>query len=814
MFVSLNWLKQYVEDLDSVDPQELGLKLTLSTVEVEDIFNQAMLLDNVVVGKVAKLEKHPDADRLQVVEVDVGDQEVNVVCGGSNLKKDMLVAMALPGSKVRWHGEGDLVELKPTKVRGVESFGMICAGSEIGLDSMFPAGEESEIVDLSDLKLKVGEPLAKALKMDDVIYEIDNKSLTNRPDLWGHYGMAREVAAIYDKKLKPFELKKLKVDEKILEIDVDVQDEDKCLRYMAVAMDNIVVGESPEWLKVRLQAAGVKAINNIVDISNFVLMEFGQPMHSFDSRKLEDNKIVVRTAHNGEKITTLDDEEIKLTDSMLIIADKDKPVALAGVMGGLHSGIESDTTTIVFESATFDAHNIRKTSTITGIRTESSMRFEKSLDPQVAALALQRAVELVKELLPEARVISEVVDEQSFDTDEKVIETSFDFLDKRIGHEIDHNEMVGSLERLGFTVKEKRGDLKIGIPSWRATKDVSIQEDIVEEVARMYGYDNFDPVMPNVAIDYLPENKLRQLERAIKDILAYNVGANEVYNYSFVDKKFLKKIGVPVDHVELINPWSEDLCLMRKSLLPNLLTNVEDNLRFYKNLNIFEVGKVFLLDKKGPLVSQTSKTNLPNQDLMAGGVVLLEDKEQNPFYMAKGVVETICDALSLQVSFQSFKDSQGYCHPRQCLEVIINKKSIGHVGVVHPQINKALDITQPIAFWHINLNDLLEFYPHVQKYQALAKYPSVELDLSVIVEEPVEWKDIASLVKSIDKTLIRQVDLLDVFKNGKIKAGYKSITFRTVYQSDDRTLEMEEVNKLHEKVVSQLEKAVKATVRQ
>src|SRR3989338_5643835 len=380
MLISFNWLKQHVTLPNSATPFEVAEKLKLSTVEVEGIKHQGKHLENIVVGKILSCEKHPNADKLKVCSVDVGKEKVTIVCGGSNVADGMMVVVAKSGAKVKWHGEGDLVELKPTVIRGVESNGMICGADEVGLLELFPKKEEKEIVDLSGRKLKAGEPLAAALSLSDVIFEIDNKSLSNRPDLWGHYGIAREVAALFGREVAAYAVPEIK-EGKEVKLSVKVEDEKLCPKYLAVAVSGIKIEESPAWLKERLAAVGLRPINNIVDITNFVMLDLGQPMHAFDAAQIVNTKsgqkIIVRHAGDGEEFTTLDGKKHKLDSNMLVIANAEKAVALAGVMGGLASGVNDNTTSIVFESANFDAASIRRTSTKLGLRTDSSARFEK-----------------------------------------------------------------------------------------------------------------------------------------------------------------------------------------------------------------------------------------------------------------------------------------------------------------------------------------------------------------------------------------------------------------------------------------------------
>jgi phenylalanyl-tRNA synthetase beta chain len=812
MNISLNWLKQFVDLPKSVDPKDLGLKLTMSTVEVEEVIDLSKQLDNIVVGEISKISKHPNADKLQLVDVNAGAKFVRVVCGGINLKQDMLVAIALPGAKARWHGEGDWVTVEKAKVRGEASEGMICASDEIGIESIYPVKEPGEITDLSESGFTVGTPLAKALGLDDIIYDIDNKSLTNRPDLWGHYGIAREVAALYDRSLADYNLDKFTVNKEV-DLKVVVEDKKLCPRYLGVVLKNVKIGPSPEWLTTYLQAIGQKSINNIVDITNYLMYELGQPLHAFSADTVKDYEIIVRRAHNKEKLVTLDEEERELTENDLVIADKDKAVALAGIMGNLNSGINENTSTVIIESANFDPVAVRRTSSRLGLRSEASMRFEKSLDPNMAETAIRRAINLIQKMMPQAEVVSNLVDQSSFKLDEGPIDLTWEFIAKRIGEEINQKTIITNLKNLGFKVKDSREGIKVYVPSWRATKDVSIREDIIEEITRIYGYDNLKPVMPAMRSEYGEQNELRKFERELKQIMALKLGCNEVYNYSFVDNRLLEKINQPVDHMELANPWDENLNLMRKNLVPNLLQNVVDNLRFENELKIFEVGKVFQKNEPGLPVKPEAKQVLPAQPLFAGSVFVSNFSPEQNFSVAKGQLETLAEKLNFKLKLQELKTACSYCHPQQSLQIQVGKEVVGYIANLHPQAAKNLDLSKTVSVWEINLEKIFANLNPINKFQALAKFPSIEIDLSIVVVDETEWQSIESIVAAINPKLIQKIELLDIFKGDKIEVGNKSVTLRITYSAKDRTLEMDEVNKLQDEVVSQLEKGVAAQVR-
>lgn len=823
MLLSYNWLKQYVDLPDSLSPEELALKLTMSTVEVEGIERQAGQLENIVVAEIKELKKHPNADKLQVCIVNDGKEKARVVCGGSNLKKGMKVAWGKIGAKVKWHGEGELVELKEAEIRGQSSAGMICQSTEIGLESFFPLKSESEILDLTEelekLEIrnwKLGDSLASVLELDDVVYDIDNKSMTHRPDLWGHYGMAREVAALYGKKIASYNPPAIKESENI-KLEIDVKDRELCPRYMGVVIDGVKVAPSPEWLQKRLMAVGLRPINNIVDITNYILYDLGQPMHAFDGNRMSDVgdriSVVVRRAKNGEKFTTLDEKEHELTSDMLVIADKERAVALAGIMGGLNSEISDETTTIVFESANFDATSVRRTATKLGVRTDSSARFEKSLDPQNAELALRRAVQLTLELCPEAKVVSKLTDEGKWKSSQPEIELTFDFLNKKIGMEIEKKKIVDILTRLGFGVVNKKEALKVTVPTWRATKDISIPEDLVEEIARIYGYDNITTSLPDFPVTPPLVNELRGLERKLKNVLAFEFGFTESYNYSFVAPDWLEKMGIDTEHhIELDNPIAKDRPLLRRSLLPNLLDNVEKNLHRADKLKLFEIGKIFDIEEPGEKVDRQGEELLPRQDVMFGGVYTEKNVDQ-PFYeLSAGLLGTL-ERLGFAASLKAKGDvMEKYFHPGRCAEVLIGNEEVGIMFELQPAVQKKLGIAERVAMFELNVNRLLELYKEKTSYKKLAQYPAMERDIAFVVGKSVQQADIVAKLNEVDD-LIVNVELFDVYEGKNVAVGKKSLAYHIVYRSDEKTLEAAEVDKVHAVVEKVLKKEFGAEIR-
>ncbi|MFW0862149.1 MAG: phenylalanine--tRNA ligase subunit beta [Candidatus Komeilibacteria bacterium] len=806
MYISLNWLKQYVDVPASLDPKELGLKMTMATVEVEEVKALGADYDKIVVGQVKEIVKHPDADKLQVCQVDIGAKErATIVCGGINLEKDMYCVVALPGAKVRWHGQGDLVELAETKIRGVKSFGMICAAEEVGLDHIFTQKEEAEIINLGKGDFKAGDNIASALHIDDVIYDIDNKSLTHRPDLWSHFGMGREVAAILRKPLKMPDIYEIK-EGSGSKLKVEVKDHELCPRYQAVVMSGVKIDESPEWLKNHLQSIGVKSINNIVDITNYVLFDLGQPLHAFDANTI-DNKIIVRRANKGEKIITLDKEEYELNEENLVIADSKKAIAVAGVMGGANSEINDNTDTIVIESANFHPANVRRTAMQLGMRTEASMRFEKSLDPELTALALAKAAQLVKELCPDAKVISKVIDIDKSKKDGVIIKLTYPWLIKRIGTDIPLKQVVEILEALQFRVKVKDGDITVTVPSWRATKDISIPEDIVEEVARIYGYDQIPDELPRIQLAQTDIQPIKKAERKAKTILSEHFDLNEVYNYSWQSEEYLKAINLDVkDCISLKNYLSPEQQYLRISLIPNLLKNVVDNLRWFDEINIFELGRIFTKQSGKKPVDNDSDKMLPYQPKILSW---LRYNKEDLFYNVKGEIEYLLDKLAISYKWEKITKHE-YYDVNRTLALYAQDELLGYCGVLKNQVLKNLKLKNNITVAEINFSEAIKYIADAKKYIPLAKYPVVTKDFSVILKEDVDWQLLVKDILSLDDE-IKSVDLFDKYHNKK--TGEFSVAFHVRIYSDNKTLTTKEIEGFTSKIMNLLEKKYKLTIK-
>jgi len=795
MKLSLNWLKQYVDLPKDLTANQLSYDLTMSTVEVEEVVDQAQSFEKMVVGKIVELKKHPNADKLQIAMTDIGNKEpVQIICGGTNLVQDMFVLVALPGSKVRWHGEGNLVQLEETKIRGKKSFGMICASSEVGLDGMFPSSSVFEIIDLSNLKnIKPGQNITQALNLNDVIIEIDNKSLTNRPDLWNHFGVARELSAIYKTNLKQPTLSKNKAG-KDKELEIEIKSKELCPRYMGCIVENIKIGKSPDWLIKKLEAVGSRAINNIVDITNYVMQDVGEPMHAFDRSKV--SKIIIRSAKKSEAITTLDGEERKLDEDMLVIADNKKSIAIAGVMGGANSEIDEKTTSIILEAANFSGSSVRKTSQQLNLRTEASIRFEKNLDLNFTELGILRALELIKEICPDA-IIHPIVDINHISSEVIEIEVEHAFLKKKIGQEIEIKEVKDILNRLGFKVLEKKGIYKIIVPSWRATGDVSIPEDIVEEVARIYGYDNLIGKKEFIEFTKAKYQAEYDLENKIKNYLAVGCGMHEVFNYPWAEKKILDKYGLTQESaIEIQNPPAKKNKYLQTSLLPNLLKNVKDNLRFYAEYGIFEMAQIYL-SGQGKI---DGEDKLPIQYKMLGAVLV---SNKNTFLKIKGIVEGLEKITGCEIKLDIDKKfNKSFVNKSK---ILLCDKEVGRIIELKDRIKN-----KEVVSFEINFDllvDIVKSQKEVKQYVPIPQYPSMARDLAFELSWDTKWGSIKQELKEVDE-LITDIEFLSEYDLGE----KKSVAFRVTYQAD-RTLKDEEVENIQNKIIKLIEKKFEGKLR-
>ncbi len=811
MYLSLKWLKELVEIPSSLDPVDLGQSLTMHTVEIDGVESQAKKFQNVVTAKVLAVEPHPNADKLQVAQVDVGEKKTrSIVCGASNLDQGQSVVVALPGAEL-----SDGSEIKEAKVRGEISEGMICAEDELGL------GSDHDGIMVLEKNVKPGQNLADFLGLDDTIFEVDNKSITNRPDLWGHVGLAREIACFSG-------LSNTKFFSQIVEneisktgegdIEVKVNNFKLCPRYMALKVDNIKVAESPEWMQKRLTAVGVRPVNNIVDITNYIMLELGQPMHAFDSKIIE--KIEVREAKEGEKITTLDGEERELPQGTLLINNQEGPIAIAGIMGGENSEINEETTSIILESANFEPVQVRKSSQKIGLRSESSMRFEKSLDPYLAELGLARASQMLEQICPEARISSEAIDihdtkKENFGLYTGPIELDVDWLNKRLGKEIEKGKVVKILEGLGFSTKEtSENKLEVTIPTQRATKDISIKEDLLEEVARIYGYENIELKYPLVTLERVSFNEDRNLERKVKDVLSTGLKMTEVYNYSFVGEEKVKKLGLdPSDYIRLANPLTSELTLLRQNLITNLLDNIKFNQSRYSEISIFELGRVHL-DIPGDVNKDSSSEEVLPYEEKRMALMEAGERKKDLFSSVKGKVENLFDHFDLKIQYLPGETFPNWAEERVFAHIVLSGKNVGFVTKINKKTLNNLGIKKEVVIADISWPQFLEAALEKPRKQCRPqnRYPSVVRDLAFVVDSKILYNDIREEIENF-REIIEKVELFDVYQGEKLGKNKRSLAFHITYRSPERTLKSEEVEQLQTELIKRLESKFGAQIR-
>ena len=795
MDLSMRWLADYV-DCD-MPIKDFVSGLTLSGSKVECYSEEGDYLSNVVVGQVKEIERHPDSDHMFTTQVDVGEDEfVQIVTGAQNVKKGDFVPVAKHKSTVLH--EGKPVKITKGKLRGVASNGMLCSLEELGLTTHdFPYAIEDGIFILGDdCDRTVGLDIRKAIGFDDTCVEFEITS--NRPDCMSVIGLARETAATFNTELRVKKPEYKGVKGNIHDVlDVKIHNTDLCKRYIGAIVKNVKIEPSPRWLRERLRASGVRPINNFVDITNYVMLEYGRPMHAFDLRYVEGGQINVRNATEGEKITTLDGVERELSPEMLVIADAKKPVAVAGVMGGEYSGIMEDTTTVVFESACFDGASVRTTAKKLGMRTDASSRYEKGLDPHECYEALMRACQLVEEL-GAGEVLSEYIDENYQSEEPASAEFSAEWINNFLGTDIPEAEMVEYLEKLGFKVENGRAYA----PWFRI--DIGVKADIAEEVARLYGYNK----IPDTIINGVAEAKLtdeqkfdRELRRAM-----ISLGLNEISTFSFISPKYLDKINLPEDSklrnaVKIMNPLGEDTSIMRTTILPSLMEVLSRN-NSYRNPEsyVFELGNEYIPVEGEELPIEPSR--------LAFG--FYDTQTDADFFDLKGIAEGVLDKLGASnVEFERpsadciFNEAAAF-HPGRTAVILVNGEQIGIIGELHPKVLENYGIASRAYAGKINVPELRALCSTQKTYKPLPKFPAATRDISVVCNDNVPVAELEKAIKKAVGSILEKVTLFDVYKGEQIEEGKKSVSFSISMRSHDATLTDDQADKAMSKVTEAL----------
>lgn len=776
MLVSMNWIKDFV-NLDGEDLEKLIKRFTLSTAEVEDIFYKGADVSNVVVGEIVSCENHPDSDHLHVLKVDGGDGIYDVVCGAPNARVGIKTAFAKVGGQV-----GD-IKIKPTKLRGVESNGMCCSEKELGISD-----NHEGIMEL-DLSYANGTDIKDIFPIDDVVFEVDNKSLTNRPDLWGHYGMAREFAALTGQKVKELEVMENPYSGDKT-VDIEIKNKELCYRYTSVRVENITKTQSLDYMKVRLYYCGTRAINLLADLTNYLMLELGQPMHAFDGSKI--GKIVVDTPSSDCKFTTLDGIERDITKETLMIHDGETPVAIAGIMGGLDSEIKDNTDSLVLESANFDGVSVRKSASRLALRTDASARYEKTLDPEMTILAVKRFLKLLFDVDEDAQVSSKITDIYTKKYPEISVDFDKKFIDRYTGIDISCERIKNTLEALGFETKQDGENFISKVPSWRATKDVSMKADIVEEITRIYGYDNFEikttlsPLLP------AKTSKLRVEENFIKDLLVKAYAMNEVHSRIWQDEDDLKNLELEVeDNVKLLG-FAENQGVLRTSMMQTLLPFVNKNKNVKTDFSIFEIGRVVL---------GTNEDGTANERRHLG-IVLYSKTETEKVLYFKGVeiVNAIVDQLKhKKTSYEKIEMTHAFMHPKNSSSISIKGENIGVINTMYPKNLQKIAKNASVVMIEIDMDDLLKVEPKALDFKEPSKFPGIDYDLSLVIPEGLRFENIERCWKK-GRNNLKDVSIIDIYDNGIVK----SVTIRFHFENDERTLTSEEVQEVIDKILENL----------
>ncbi len=809
MKVSLNWIKDYVKLPEDMDLTRLAYDLTMSTVEVEGAESLAESFNNIIVGEIKEVLPHPNADKLRVCKVDIGDGEIkDIVCGGSNLAVGMKVVVACPGAMVRWHGEGEPVEIKNAKLRGVPSFGMICASVEVGLADLFPAGEEHEIMDVTAFDAPAGTPLATALDLDDIILEIDNKSMTNRPDLWGHYGIAREIAALYDLPLVEFEKYVPEVSECY---DVRIKDEERCPRYIGTRIEGLGVKPSPFGMQSRIWRVGMRPINALVDVTNYVMLATGQPTHVFDSTHIIDH-IEVRRAEEGEKLQLLNDKDITLSADDLVIADAEGAVALAGVMGGAKDSVLPETESVILEVANFESRGVRRTALRYDNRTESSSRYEKAVDPERCDQALSLAMKLFAELYPEMKVTA-FNDCYPNKLVRKEIDVDFDWLDRRLGKRIPQEIVAKKLGTMGYDVSFTETGMHIVVPTWRSTGDVSIKADIMEEVARMYGYENFEATSITTSFDGAINQLDIDLVRKVKEYLAFRCNMQEIFTYPWMTDEFVYALLPNTDGIlSLATPPSPNEKYVRSSLLPNICKAIVKNERNFDEFDIFEEAQIFL---DSDYTSAYEGEKLPCQKKHLGcAFVGASDSISELFRRAKGVIGMMPRYTHMEGFTFEKREKPYWADETVWLNVCLNGKKIGDIALLAKKAALACGIKVLSAVLvELDMDEFVPFKSRTNRFIRMPEFPMNDYDLSFLVDSMVKWDEIYACVMGKKNELLKDVTFVDEYKGKQIPAGKKSVTIRLVIGSGEKTLTGAEIETVAKSVIKKLTKTFSADIR-
>ena len=781
MFLSMNWIGDFV-DLSGLDRKALIRNFTLSTAEVEDIYVKGEDTYGVIVAEIASVENHPDSKKLHLLKVNTGKELLDVVCGAPNVRVGMKVPFATVGGCVSGH------KIEVATVAGYKSYGMCCSEAELGMSD-----DHSGLFEITD-DIALGTDIKSVYDLDDIIFEVDNKSLTNRPDLWGHYGIAREFATITGRALRPVPSADLAAYDALPPVGVEVRATDLVYRYTAVRVENIRRKISPVNMRIRLYYCGSRAINFLADLTNYVMLELGQPMHAFDCRKVD--RIEVQTFKENFTFRTLDGVDRTIDDKMLMITSKDKPVAIAGVMGGDASKIGDDTDSLLLESATFDGVSVRKTTTRLGLRTDASMRYEKMLDPELCSAATARFLYLLALCDKGAKVTSAFTDRYVRRYPEIVLTFDKKYVDRYTGIDISEEQIEKTLSGLGFALTKKKGVFTVRVPSFRATKDVTIRADIIEEITRIYGYDNFEVKTSKNALHPILKEKEKSDEDRMKDLLVKSYRMHEVQSYIWSDLAKNRELGIRTpENVRIINAQTPDHQYLRVSMIPTLLSFTKDNRGYADTFGIFEIGHTVEGKKENGYCNEYKKL----------GAVLFSrtESEETLFYrMRDAVAEIATDLLHKNATFRRAEENlPDYAHPQNVYDILIDGEVLGTLSVPHPTVREAIDKKANLAFFEINTQKFSQHKAEPIRYAEPSKFPAIDIDMTFRADlSAVDFDAVKRAAKEASPALLSDVKMQDAYET----EGAETLTLRFSFLSRERTLTKQELAPETEKIAAAL----------
>ncbi|MBR5228013.1 MAG: phenylalanine--tRNA ligase subunit beta [Clostridia bacterium] len=785
MYISINWIKDFV-DLNGIDVDDLIKRFALSTAEVEGVQKHGDNLSGIIVGKIMKVEEIAESKKLHKLDVFDGKENVQVMCGAPNVREGMLVPFAPVGSVVQG------INIGKATLAGYDSFGMCMSEKELGISD-----DHAGLMELYDVE--PGTAIKDIMDIDDIVFEVDNKSLTNRPDLWGHYGIAREIAAITGRELKALEVEDLEKYSNLAKLNINIEDKEKCLRYTSMAVENISKHVSPINMRIRLYYTGSRGINLLADLTNYIMLELGQPMHAFDKSLI--SNINVKSLVEDTEFVTLDSNKRILPKDSLVICNDNTPVAIAGIMGGENTEIKDSTNSLFLESANFDPTAIRKTAIKLGLRTDASARYEKTLDPELTVLAIARFIKLLKDIDENVQVVSALTDVYAKKYPHIQIEITYDYIIKRIGENIPQEKMVSILKSLGFGVQETGSTMLVDVPSYRATKDVSIKADLVEEIARIYGYDNITPQTKNMELEIVRQDEEKTNDYVIKDLLAEKYNMSEVHSYVWYDTKKNKELNIKTeDNIKIINSIDAENSTLRSTMIPTLLCMLEKNIKYMSDVSIFEIGKVWSYPVK-------NKNCIENKNL---GIILASKKKSEEELLntaLQSVHNIVTLTKNVQVTFKDMQDftKHNWLNPVNSSSIFAQDRNIGYISILNLGIKNAIDKKLNCVLVEIYLDELNSLEKVQRKAQDVSKYQTVTFDLSFITSNTTKFEVLKNIIENTKTEYLASYELVDIFEDSEKLKDKKSVTIRFVLSSDEHTLTSEEIAKDRESILKAFE---------